>query len=111
MLCQTYLPKCQVQIGECILFADLIVLPMHDFDVILGMDWLARYRVVMDCFEKTVRLAIDGSDDTVEFVGEKRPPSTRVITCYLVSLDYFTFLILKCLLLLHSLDYVSLSLL
>ncbi|XXG74437.1 hypothetical protein AAC387_Pa07g3160 [Persea americana] len=53
---------------------------MHDFDVILEMDWLARYRAVMDCFEKTVRLSIDGSDDTVEFVGERRSPSTRLIS-------------------------------
>ncbi|XXG88324.1 hypothetical protein AAC387_Pa12g0548 [Persea americana] len=34
----------------------------------------------MDCFEKTVRLAVDGSYDTVEFVGERRPPSTRMIS-------------------------------
>ena len=34
----------------------------------------------MDCFEKTVKLAIDGSNDTVEFVGERRPPSTRMIS-------------------------------
>ena len=79
-MCQTYHPRCRVQIGECIMFADLIVLPMHDFDVILGMDWLTRYRAVMDCFEKTVRLTIDGSDDTIEFVGERRPPSTRLIS-------------------------------
>ena len=43
VVCQTYHPRCRVQIEEYILFADLIVLPMHDFDVILGMDWLARY--------------------------------------------------------------------
>ncbi|XXG53140.1 hypothetical protein AAC387_Pa03g1287 [Persea americana] len=53
---------------------------MHDFDVILEMDWLARYRAVMDCFENTVRLSIDGSDETVEFVGERRPPSTKMIS-------------------------------
>ena len=43
VVCQTYHPRCRVHIGECILFADLIVLPMQDFDIILGMDWLARY--------------------------------------------------------------------
>ncbi|XXG82957.1 hypothetical protein AAC387_Pa10g0828 [Persea americana] len=53
---------------------------MHDFNVILGMDWLARYQVVMDCFEKTVRLFIDGSYDTIEFVGERRSPSARMIS-------------------------------
>jgi len=35
---------------------------------------------VMDCFEKTVRLTIDGSDDTIEFLGERRPSNTKVIS-------------------------------
>ena len=43
VVCQTYHPRCRMQIGEYIMFAGLTVLPMHDFDVILGMDWLARY--------------------------------------------------------------------
>ena len=33
---------------------------MVDFDVILGMDWLSPYRAVLDCFSKTVTLAIHG---------------------------------------------------
>ena len=60
-----------MQIRECILFADLTVLPMHDFDIILGMDWLFRYRTMMDCFKKTVRVSLIGSGDAVEFVGKK----------------------------------------
>ena len=52
---------------------------MHDFDVNLGMDWLARYRAVMDCFEKTVRFSIDGSDNMIKFVGKRRSTSTRMI--------------------------------
>ncbi|KAH0671324.1 hypothetical protein KY285_024119 [Solanum tuberosum] len=40
--------------------ADLILLDMVDFDVILGMDWLSPYRAVLDCFSKTVTLAIPG---------------------------------------------------
>ncbi|KAL5574406.1 hypothetical protein UlMin_024003 [Ulmus minor] len=31
------------------LFADLIVLNMHNFDVILGMDWLSKYNATIDC--------------------------------------------------------------
>lgn len=34
--------------------ANLIVLPMRDFDVLLGMDWLASYHAVIDCFYKMV---------------------------------------------------------
>ncbi|XP_038985579.1 uncharacterized protein LOC120111760 [Phoenix dactylifera] len=34
---------------------DLLVLGMKDFDMILGMDWLAAYHATVDCFEKTVK--------------------------------------------------------
>lgn len=33
---------------------------MINFDVILGMDWLASYYVVLDCFAKIVTLAQSG---------------------------------------------------
>ena len=34
--------------------ADLIVLDIHDFDIILGMDWLAKHRATVDCYRKEV---------------------------------------------------------
>ena len=37
------------------LLADLLVLKMKDFDLILGMDWLAAYHATVDCFKKTIR--------------------------------------------------------
>ena len=37
------------------LLADLVLLDMHDFDVILGMDRLASYHVGVHCFEKKDR--------------------------------------------------------
>ena len=37
-----------------VLKANLILLEMHDFDVILGMDWLSTNRASMDCFTKKV---------------------------------------------------------
>ena len=44
------------------LLADLVFLDMRDFDVILGMDWLASYHASVHCFEKkdgSMRLCID----------------------------------------------------
>jgi len=38
----------------CEFSANLIPLPLHDFDIILGMDWLGRHRAQMDCFAKTI---------------------------------------------------------
>ena len=32
--------------------ANLVLLDIQDFDVILGMDWLSRHHATMDCFRK-----------------------------------------------------------
>ena len=36
--------------------ADLLALSFHEFDLILGMDWLSKHRVIVDCDKKTIRL-------------------------------------------------------
>ncbi|XP_070047163.1 uncharacterized protein [Nicotiana tomentosiformis] len=38
--------------------ADLLLLDMTDFEIILGMDWLSLYHAILDCHAKTVTLAI-----------------------------------------------------
>ncbi|XP_070025609.1 uncharacterized protein [Nicotiana sylvestris] len=40
--------------------ADLLLLSMVDFDVILGMDWLSPHYAIFDCRAKTVILAMLG---------------------------------------------------
>ena len=35
---------------------DLIALPFHEFDLILGMDWLSKHRAIVDCDKKTILL-------------------------------------------------------
>ena len=39
---------------------DLIVLDIHDFDIILGMDWLAKHRATVDCYRKEVQFSQPG---------------------------------------------------
>ncbi|CAM8999691.1 unnamed protein product [Rhodiola kirilowii] len=36
------------------MFADLILLDMLDFDIILGMDWLSTYYATLDYREKMI---------------------------------------------------------
>ena len=36
--------------------ANLLALSFHEFDLILGMDWLSKHRAIVDCEKKTVRL-------------------------------------------------------
>ena len=47
---------CQLFIGEYRFSADLFVLPMSEFDVILGMDWLTKYQATVDCYRRRVIL-------------------------------------------------------
>ena len=50
--------------------ADLIILNIMGFDVILGMDWLAAHHAVLDCREKTVTLKVP--EQTVQvFQGDR----------------------------------------
>ena len=46
---------------------DLIALPFHEFDLILGMDWLSKHRAIVNCDKKTVLLKCsDLSEVTVQ---------------------------------------------
>ncbi|XP_073294497.1 uncharacterized protein [Primulina huaijiensis] len=68
-ICPTSIIKaCPVQMGTRLVFADLIVIPMVAFDVILGIDWLSAYRAVVDCVGKMVKFLADDHDSDV-FVG------------------------------------------
>ena len=46
---------------------DIILLDIHDIDVILGMDWLSRHHAIVDCYRKEVRFC--------------RPRETKVVLC------------------------------
>ena len=79
MLKSVEFKACPIKVGEVELEADLIPLELRDFDAILGMDWLKKYRAAINCFEKKVLLqGPNGSE--VEFLGERRILPTCLIT-------------------------------
>ena len=45
--------------------ADLVELPMHDFDVILGMEWIHNCYARMDCRSRVVRFRFPNEEDLV----------------------------------------------
>ncbi|KAA3466627.1 RVP_2 domain-containing protein [Gossypium australe] len=54
--------NCPVMIrGHCFL-ADLILLPIDEFDVILGMDWLTLHDAVVNCRLKTIELKCENDE-------------------------------------------------
>nr|XP_027122177.1 uncharacterized protein LOC113739132 [Coffea arabica] len=52
--------NCEISVGERKLLGNLISLAIKGCDVILGMDWLARYDAQLDCKRKTVEFRIPG---------------------------------------------------
>ena len=48
----------------------LITLPFQEFDLILGMDWLSKHRVIVDCGQKTIVLrCFDQTEVIVQGIG------------------------------------------
>ena len=54
MLSSYWLRAILVVISERELCADLVMLDMTDYDVILGMDFLSKYGAMIDCKAKTI---------------------------------------------------------
>ena len=50
--------------------ADLMLLKMMDFDVILGMDWLASCHAIVDCYSKAMKFDVTDGPSFV-FWGDK----------------------------------------
>ncbi|KAA0050605.1 gag protease polyprotein [Cucumis melo var. makuwa] len=49
MLLKEKIKACQIEIASHTIDVTLLVLDMHDFDLILGMDWLAANHASIDC--------------------------------------------------------------
>ena len=61
---------CELENSRILLTMDLRVMDISEFDVILGMDWLAAHRVVIDCDRRrTTAYTLDGV--CVMFQGDK----------------------------------------
>ena len=45
------------------MLVDLVLVDLQNFDIILGMDWLASYHAFVDCFGKMVIFSIPGQPE------------------------------------------------
>ena len=48
--------NCPLMVHDREFSVDLIAFPFHEFDLILGMDWLSKHRAIVDCDKKIVML-------------------------------------------------------
>nr|GFC12827.1 reverse transcriptase domain-containing protein [Tanacetum cinerariifolium] len=67
--------NCPLRFDDRIRPANLLPIHMFDFDVILGMDWLASHRATIDCYARTV---IFGNIRQPEFVYHSSSPLKSV---------------------------------
>ncbi|KAL2226696.1 UNVERIFIED_CONTAM: RNA-directed DNA polymerase [Sesamum indicum] len=67
----TVLRSCPIVVEGVTLYADLVVIDLREFDVILGMDWLATNHALVDCQIKEVMVEVNGQMKTV-IVGERK---------------------------------------
>ncbi|KAA3486739.1 hypothetical protein EPI10_030617 [Gossypium australe] len=68
-----------LEVQGVIFLADLMELPFGEFDLILGMDWLVKHRLSLDCATKRVVLRTEGENKVV-IIGEHRNYLTNVIS-------------------------------
>ena len=70
---------CPIRIREYKFTGDLIKLSFREFDVIMGMDWLSRHQVVVDCRMKRVALRTPSGKE-VTFISERSNHLSNVIS-------------------------------
>ena len=69
---------CELEISGILLTVDLRIIDMSEFDVILGMDWLAAHRVIIDYdYRRATAYTLDGI--CVMFQGVKHDASPRAM--------------------------------
>ncbi|XP_052487999.1 uncharacterized protein LOC105771964 [Gossypium raimondii] len=68
-----------LEVQGTVFLANLMELPFGEFDMILGMDWLVKHRVSLDCTTKRVVLRTEGGNEVV-VIGERQNYLANVIS-------------------------------
>ncbi|KAA3487281.1 DNA/RNA polymerases superfamily protein [Gossypium australe] len=77
-ICTIY-KRCLLEVQGVVFSADLMELPLGEFDLILGMDWSVEHQVSLDCASKRVILKMaEGSE--IVMVGERQNYLSNVIS-------------------------------
>jgi hypothetical protein len=63
--CRKCVVNCPILLGGRTLPAKLVVFGMLGFDIILGMDWLAKYGAKIDCRKKEIVFHTSGNETSV----------------------------------------------
>ncbi|XP_070018211.1 uncharacterized protein [Nicotiana sylvestris] len=70
---------CQIRVEGRDTLADLIVLDMIDFDMLMGMDWLSSCYAIVDCHAKIVKFEIPNEPSFI-LRGSQVPKTCKIIS-------------------------------
>jgi hypothetical protein len=84
MLARQLCPKVNLKIRGVDFVANLIVLESKGIDVILGMDWLSKYKVLIDYAKKFVKMTTPEGKE-IEFIAESVVTAKDVANCAKVN--------------------------
>ena len=84
MISERIVPSSRLVIQSKDFPVDLIVLGIHDFDIVLGMDWLSKHKATLDCYKKEVRL-VRPEEPGVIFRGIRREIAPSLINAMTTS--------------------------
>ena len=71
--------NCPLMVHDREFSVDLIAFPFHEFDLILGMDWLSKHRAIVDCDKKTKLLKCSDLSEVIVY-GIRFGPVSNVIS-------------------------------
>ncbi|XP_071740383.1 uncharacterized protein [Rutidosis leptorrhynchoides] len=71
--------NCRLEFNDCMFPANFFPMTMHDFDIILGMDWLSHHHATIDCYSKRILFGNHSIPDCV-FNGDLPVKSIKVIS-------------------------------
>jgi hypothetical protein len=77
-------PKVNLKIIGVDFVANLIVMESKGIDVILGMDWLSKYKVLIDCAKKSIKMTSPEGKE-MEFIIEPVVTAKGVANCAKVN--------------------------
>ncbi|GKA38096.1 reverse transcriptase domain-containing protein [Tanacetum coccineum] len=71
--------NCEIEIDNEKLLIDLIYMPMREFDVVIGTDWLSKYDAIISCQNKLIRIRTPSRGETFIY-GERKKTSLAICT-------------------------------
>ena len=74
-----FVKNCELLMNYFITHVDLNIIPLGSYDLLIGIDWIEKHRVMLNCFDKTFT-CIDDTGNTIKVKGTLRKVTIKEIS-------------------------------